>query len=111
MADYQASLGQFEDRNTQLVTFSSDSKEDAQALTNKLGLTFPVGYGIDAADFAAKTGAFYQENRGFIHATGFILRKDGTVLTAVYSSGPIGRITVPDALAVIDFYTNQAAKN
>lgn len=110
MADFQAHLAEFDERNVQLIAFSVDSKEDAQESVDTLGLTFPVGYGLDHIAFAELTGAFYEVRRSIIHATEFILRKDGSILGSVFSSGPAGRYDVKAALRVIDFAISQAAK-
>ena len=72
-----------------------------------LGLTFPVGYGLDHLAFAEKTGAFYEVRRSIIHATGFILRPDGVIANSVYASGPIGRFWSEDCMRVIDFYKEE----
>lgn len=64
-----------------------------------------MAYGLNARDFAAKTGAFFDEGKGYIHATGFILRPDGKIENAVYSTGPIGRLTAADTLTLIDYRT------
>ena len=74
---------------------------DTQELIELLGLTFPLGYGLDYMEFANKTGAYYEVRRSIIHATNFILRADGTVAHAVYASGPIGRLTPEDCLRVL----------
>ena len=101
MADYQSRLGELESRNARLIAASVDSKEDAESLVEMLGLTFSVGYGLDFMDFAQKTGAFYEVRRSIIHATSFILRRDGTVAHAVYATGPIGRLTVDDCIRML----------
>jgi hypothetical protein len=66
-------------------------------------LTFAMAYGIDAKEFANMTGAFYESKKGFLHATSFIIKPDGSVGDAVYSTGPIGRLTATDTLMLIDF--------
>jgi len=101
LADYQSRLGELESRNARLIAASVDSKEDAESLVEMLGLTFSVGYGLDFMDFAQKTGAFYEVRRSIIHATSFILRRDGTVAHAVYATGPIGRLTVDDCIRML----------
>ena len=108
MADFQANIGEFEARNVAVYAFSVDSKEDAQESIDTLGLTFPVGYGIDHLEFATKTGAYYEVRRSIIHATGFILKSDGSVLNAVYANSPIGRYDTQGVLGVIDFYIRKA---
>lgn len=67
-------------------------------MVDSLGLTFPVGFGLSYLDVAEKTGAFYEVRRAIVHATGFLLNRDGTVAHAVYSTGPIGRFTTDDCL-------------
>ena len=93
-----------DERAIGLVAASVDSEEDTRELIDSLGITFSMGYGLDYLEFAAKTGAFYEIRREIIHATGFILRQDGTVATSGFASGPIGRLWVDDCLRVIDFY-------
>ncbi|MFT5195926.1 MAG: peroxiredoxin [Cellvibrionaceae bacterium] len=110
MADFQANISEFDNRNIQVIAFSVDSKEDAQESIENLGLTFPVGYGLDHIAFAEATGAFYEVRRSIIHATEFILKKDGSILGSVFSSGPAGRYDVNAALRVVDFAISQAAK-
>ena len=75
-----------------------DSETDARELIDTLGLTYPLGYGLDYMDFASKTGAFYEVRREIIQATGFILRRDGIVAHALYASGPVGRLSADDCL-------------
>lgn len=104
MTAFQESLAELEQRNALVLAVSVDSKEDSQALIDMLGLTFPVGYGLDYLEFAEKTGAFYEVRRGIIHATTFIVRKDGTIANSVFASGPIGRFWPEDCVRVIDFY-------
>ncbi|RLT38366.1 MAG: hypothetical protein DWI57_12125, partial [Chloroflexi bacterium] len=40
MADYQSRLEELESRNARLIAVSVDSREDAQALVEMLGLTY-----------------------------------------------------------------------
>lgn len=101
MADYQSRLEELESRNARLIAASVDSKEDAQAVVEMLGLTYAVGYGLGFMEFSEKTGAFYEVRRSIIHATSFILRRDGTVAHAVYATGPIGRLTVDDCIRML----------
>ena len=98
MAAFQADIAEFEANNVPVIAVSVDSLEDAKALIDNLGLTFPIGYGLDYLVFAKQTGAFYEVRRSILHATCFILKADGTVSQAVYATGPIGRLTPDDCL-------------
>lgn len=73
-------------------------------------LTFPVAYGLEVPRDAEKIGAFWEERRKIIHATGFILDSEGKVLDACYSIGPIGRITAEDALSHIQHFKRRRAQ-
>ena len=84
------------------MTLSTDSLEEANKMIERRKITYPMAWGVNGRDFAATTGAFFDEAKGFLHATGFILRPDGTIDDAVYSTGPIGRLTAGDALTLID---------
>jgi len=101
LADYQSRLAELESRNAHVIAASVDSQEDAQSLVERLGLTFPVGYGLDYMAFARQTGAFYEVRRSIIHATAFILRRDGTVAHAVYATGPVGRLSVDNCIRIL----------
>jgi alkyl hydroperoxide reductase subunit AhpC len=74
----------------------------------RLKRTYPWAYGIDGREFSARTGAFFDEAKGFLHATGFILDPDGRVREAVYSTGPIGRFTAGDALTLIGYMSKSS---
>ncbi len=73
------------------------------------GLTFPVLYGVDGPATARAWGAYYEERRNILHATGFLLSPERKVLTACYSTAAVGRIEPHDALQAIAFYQKQAA--
>ena len=88
-----------------------DNLEDAQKMVERRKLTFSLAYGMDAKEFAGMTGAFFDEKEEFIHATNFIIRPEGTIDDAVYSTGPIGRLTAADTLMLIDYRKKAASQN
>ena len=85
--------------------------EKAQETVERIGLTYPVGYGMDAEAISRITGAYYDIDRKFIHATGFLIRPDNTIEVACYSSGPIGRIVAQDVLRLVRFYKKKNKMN
>lgn len=89
--------------DTQLLAASADSLEDAAKTVKEKQLTFPVAYGLDAKEFSSKTGAFYDEEKEFSHATGFLLNRDGKIIVAAYSTGAIGRLTPQDCMGLITY--------
>ena len=87
---------------------STDPAEKAKETVTEQSITFPVGYGLPLPEAAATFGAFYEERRGFLQATGFVIKPDRTIAVAQYSSGPIGRLIWQDVLGLVQFYKKQA---
>lgn len=82
---------------------SVDSIEDAKRIVKDGQLTFPVAYGLDKEEVCSKTGAFYKEDKEFIHATGFLFNRKGTIIVASYSTGAIGRLNPQDCITLITY--------
>ena len=103
LADFQARINDFSGKGIKIIGASVDNMEDAQKMVERNKLTFSLAYGMVAKEFADMTGAFFDTKKGFLHATAFIIKPDGTIGDAVYSTGPIGRLTAADTLMLIDF--------
>jgi peroxiredoxin len=79
---------------------SVDSMEHAQEVKEK-GLSFAVAYGATKED-GALIGAWWSEERGgYIQPAEFLLGRGGTVLGAMYASGPVGRMGADEAIRLI----------
>ena len=72
-------------------------------------LSFPVAYGVTHAQ-AEQLGAWWEERRGIIQPSEFLLTADGKVRSATYSSGPIGRVDAADVVKLVTFYDKLAAQ-
>ena len=107
MAEFENHLEEFQARETAIVAASVDSPTDAAKMQEEAKLTFGVAHSVDVSDFAKRFGAFYEPERGFLHATGFVLKADGTVAHAVYATGSIGRLTPPATIRAIDYLISQ----
>lgn len=107
MADFQNHIAKFEERNIKVIAASVDPIDKAKKTLEKNNLTFPIGYGLDMNRISATIGAFYEEEKGYLHATGFIIKPGGHISCAVYSTGAIGRFVAKDCLNLIDFYTKK----
>ena len=91
-----------------VVAASTDPIEKAKETVSEHSLTFPVRYGLPLQRVAATFGAFYEERRGFLQATGFVIKPDMTPAFSQYSSGPIGRLVWQDVLGLVQFHKKQA---
>lgn len=90
-----------------IIAGTVDPLDKAKAYAEKLAVTFPMAYGMNAEEVSRATGAFYDQEKKYIHATGFLLRPDNTVEVAVYSTGPIGRFVAQDVLGLVRFYKSR----
>lgn len=104
-------MEQFTDNDIGVLMASVDDKDKMQGLAHKFGLTMPLAYGLDAEAASRELGCFFDEDDGFLHATGFIVKPDGTLLLSAYSSGPVGRITAGDALSIIRYLQTEDASH
>lgn len=86
-----------------VVSLSADSGEDAAAMVESHGISFPVGHSASPSQLAELTGAFVHNDPSYVQATGFVLDPEGRVLLSTYSSGAVGRLTAPDAVGFIRY--------
>lgn len=107
LADFQSLIKEFESEQIAVIAGSVDPVEKARETVEKLGLTYPVWYGMDAEEVSRITGTYYDIDKKFVHATGFLTRPDKTIEVACYSSGPIGRFVPQDVLKLVRFYKSK----
>jgi peroxiredoxin len=103
LADFQQHKSEFDAREVRIVAVSADPESAAAATVDSLGLELPVGYGLDVDAAALTIGCYTGSHEGCTHVqpAGFVLRSDGIIALAVYSSGKVGRLTATDALAAL----------
>lgn len=97
--------------DVRILTASVDSIEAASKIVKDHQLTFPVAYGLEAEEAASLTGAFYEKDKEFIHATGFLFNREGTIIVASYSTGAIGRLNPQDCLTLITYLQSKQVKD
>ncbi len=90
----------FEDLNIKVFAASVDPEDKAQEVANDV--SFPVGFGA-GEEHRNLLGSWWEERRGLIQPSEFIIDSNGKVVTSSYSSGPIGRIDAQDVIKMINF--------
>jgi len=108
LAAFEKALPRLRDEGIAVVAASTDPLEKARETVHEHSLTFPVGYGLPMKETAATLGAFYEEGRTILQATGFVVKPDRTIVVSQYSSGPIGRLVWQDILGLVQFYKKQS---
>ena len=96
-------LDEFDAKGIRVLAASADDRDTAQETVRKYKLKFPIGYGLDANAVAESLGAFYDEERAFLQVTEFIIQPDGSVGTALYSTGGMGRLSPKQCVGWIEY--------
>lgn len=89
----------------QVIAASVDTVENARETVDRYKVSFTVGYGLDVRSVSSLTGAFFNEQEGYLMATGFVVSPEGLVMNAVYSTLAIGRLVPADCLSIIHYYS------
>ncbi|NVL91606.1 MAG: redoxin domain-containing protein [Desulfobacterales bacterium] len=97
-------LQELESEKIMVIAASVDLRENAREIIEKLTLTYPIAYGLNAEEISGMTGAYYHEEKKFLQPTNFLVRPDKTIEVASYSSGPIGRFVAKDVVRLVQFY-------
>ena len=108
LAAFARAKGKLDELGLRIAALSVDNKADAATLVEKHSLNFPVGYGINAEKIAVSTGAYVNDSPRYLQSTGFVLDPDGKVITAVYSSGAIGRLVAEDVIGFVRYVKSKA---
>jgi peroxiredoxin len=90
-----------------VVAASIDPIDKAKEVAAEL--SYPVAYGVTRA-MADQLGSWWEERRGIIQPSEFLVAADGKVRSATYSSGPIGRVDAADVVRLVTFYDKLAAE-
>ena len=96
-----------EKEDVKIFAGSVDSLDKAKETVEKTSAVYPVAYGMDAIAISKITGAYYDQDKKYLHPTGFLIRPDNTIDVACYSSGPVGRIVAKNVLGLVKFYKKQ----
>lgn len=104
---FQAGLSGLAAEGIGVISFSAEPREVAAAGATQHGLEFPIGHGASVDEIAETLGCYYEpapaHTSPHLHAAGFVLAPGGKVLTAVYSSGAIGRLSWQDVLGLVRY--------
>jgi peroxiredoxin len=107
LAGFEKARPELDKVGAKVVAASVDPLDKARETAAELG--YPLGYGATRED-ADRIGAWWEDRRGIIQPSQFVLGGDGKVIASTYSSGPIGRIEPGDVFTLIEFREKQAKK-
>ena len=83
-----------------LLAASVDTGDAARKVA--AGLDFPVAEGVTRVQ-ARQLDSWWEDRRGIIQPSEFVLDRTGRVVASTYSSGPIGRMDAQDVVKYVRF--------
>ena len=87
-----------------VIAISVDPEDKAKEVADEVN--FPVAFGA-TRDQGEAVGAWWNDDRKIIQPAEFIIGEDGKVVSATYSSGPIGRVDAADVVKLLNFYESR----
>ena len=84
-----------------------DTERKAKKMAKKNKVGFHLGYGLEAEAVSRATGAFYDPEKQYLHAAGFLLRPGGALEMACYSTANLGRFQAEHILMMVKFLRKQ----
>ena len=107
LASFNRAAEKMQSVGIKVAALSVDPEEEGQTLVDKYKLSFPLGHSADADEVSETWGAYTNDDPHYLQSTGFVLAPDGTVVTAVYSSGAIGRLVADDVIGMVEYAKSQ----
>lgn len=102
MAGLQAELEDFREEGVQIVTLSADDEEGARTMKEEEGLDFPVLHSLDVDEIRDRFGLYVEKkDRTHLQPAQLLVRPDGTIHLATYSSGKVGRLTASEVIEIV----------
>lgn len=88
-----------------LFAATSDAEVDTATVAADLG--YPVAHSVDR-ETADRIGAWWEERRGHLQPSEFVLSRTGRVLSSTYSSSPVGRMDPEEALLLLKILASRS---
>ena len=105
MGGFEDHLNELEKLDAGLIAASVDPEDKAADVA--ADLSFPIAHGVTRAQ-ADALGSWWEDRRQIIQPSNFVLNDAGKVLSATYSTGPIGRLEPADVIRFIQFQEKKA---
>jgi len=107
LAAFNDLKAEFDKLGVSILAASVDPQDKATEVQE--ALQYPVAYGV-THDQGDSIGSWWEDRRAIVQPSEFILNESGIVVSATYSTGPVGRLMPDDALKLIKFVDAQKSK-
>jgi len=104
LGGFNEHLDELKALNASVVAISAESPEKAAEVAATVSI--PVACGLTKQQ-AHSIGSWWEDRRSIVQPSDFVLNENGLVLSATYSTGPVGRLEAVDAVRFIQFQEKQ----
>lgn len=101
MADFEQNAEALKGIGAQIIAISVDPEDKAQEVADTV--SFPVAHSV-SRQTTDSIDSWWNDNRGFVQPSEFILNADNEVVFASYSAG---RLDAEDAIKMIGYMESQ----
>jgi len=98
LVGFEKHKGELEALDVKVVAASVDAPDKAQEVADEV--SFPIAYGV-TRDIAEKLDSWWENRRGIIQPSEFIVGRDGKIIHSSYSSGPLARTEARDVVSLL----------
>ena len=104
MDGFSERLEELKGLKTQVIAATAEPEEKAREMADKMSgvLSTALAFGVTRKQ-ADTLGAWWEDRRQIIQPTNFVLNDKGVVISATYSTGPVGRLESVDAVRFIQY--------
>jgi peroxiredoxin len=104
LVGYEKVEAELEGLGVSVYAASVDTGDEAREVANDV--SFAIGAGV-TREQADAIGGWWDEGRGIVQPSQFVIRRDGTIIQSTYSDGPLGRLLAEDVIGLVKFLTKQ----
>ncbi len=108
MAGFEERKHELDDLDISVIAGSIDPIDQAREVADEV--SFPIAYEVPR-EVADALGSWWEDRRGIIQPSEFLIGSHGKVVCSSYSDGPIGRFDAKALIGLVRFYESQAAKS
>ena len=90
-----------------VIAASIDTGDEAKMVADEV--SFPVGQGV-THEQAMLLDAWWEDRRGIIQPSEFLLGDDGRVVSSSYSAGPLARMDAADVIKLVQLFERRKAE-
>lgn len=107
MVGFEKHKAELDALDARIVAGSVDPEDKAREVAAEL--SYPVAYGMTRGD-ADALGSWWEDRRGIIQPSEFILGAGGKVLNSMYSAGPVGRLHAGEVVRFLQVLEKRKAQ-